>query len=118
MSAASQPSVEFREAVESALKAPTAEQRVEQLVQTIETGSINDVALGISGYFPHDILRIARSDDVCKQETETLLSIMRNATEVQFEEYMESKHYEYREALADSVLCIHMAYREGIPSRP
>ena len=115
MAAASQPSHEFKEEIERALKAPTAEERVELLTQAVESASINDVALGMPGYFPHDIFRTARSEGVCSAETDTLLHKMQTATQVGFEEYMKSNHEEYRDVLSEAIRCIHFAYREGIP---
>jgi len=115
--AAGQLSDEFKEEIDRALKAETAEERAELLIGAAEGASTSELIRGIPGFFPHDILRTAQNEGVCTSEIDTLLSEMTTAIEVGVEEYLESNREEYLSVFSRTVRCIHLGYREGIPIR-
>ncbi len=97
----------FKADVEAALRAPSAEQRIELLSDTVRTGTDSEVVRAIGAYFPHDLLKTARADNVCSSETSELLGIDVDLLGTA----------EYRRLLIDTIRCIHMAYADGIPIR-
>ena len=114
---AGQLSDEFKNGIDRALKAETAEDRAELLIQVAEGASTNELIRGMPGFFPHEILRTARNEGVCISEIDALLSEMTAAIEMGVEEYLESSREEYLSVLSQSIRCIHLGYRDGIPIR-
>jgi hypothetical protein len=105
----------FKAKVEHAFQAPTTEDRIALLTDSVHGGTDSEVARAVGVYFPNNVLRTARNDKICVPQVDDLLNEIRVATEMGASVYFAEKSHEYRERLIAAIECVHTAYAEGIP---